>query len=153
MIVFIAIGIPFIFDYILRSITHPQPPPLTTEELLAKSKEPLEVQVFFGKYPNASTSFTKGSEFWVEHTILKSVHEGKPIDTSNATAHGKDSYLQMWVIMGEKNGGLKQISLICHGGDVIYNQNGTGWTREHHFQINDNITSFLQEGKEEYCFD
>ena len=125
----------------------------TDEEFLAKSKEPPEVQAFLTKYPNVTTSIERGSDVFVKHSISKSVHEGKPIDPSNVIAARHDSYLYIWVIMGEKSLQIYQISLLCSGGDVIYDPHSTGWTREHYFQINENIISYLQEDKEKICFE
>ncbi|AIC16809.1 hypothetical protein [Nitrososphaera viennensis] len=127
---------------------------ISNKELIVKAKELPEVQAFLAKYPNATASVQRGSDILVIHEISKSAFEGKPIDPSNVTAVRSDSYLYMWVITGEKSHRILQVSLLCSGGDIIYtNQDKTSWTREHRFQINDGIVSYLEQGREEICFE
>jgi len=54
--------------------------------------------------------------------------------------------------MGSKSLRIQQVDIVCEGGPVMYEQNGTGWTRGTHFQIIGGIESYLQEGKEGRCF-
>lgn len=97
-------------------MNNPPPAPLSDEEFIAKSREQPEVQAFLTKNPKATVSIERGSDVLVTHTISKSVHEGKPIDRSNVTAARHDSYLYMWVFMGEKSLRIQQISLLCSRG-------------------------------------
>lgn len=127
---------------------------VSDKEILAKARELPEARAFLAKYPDATASVQRGSDIFVEYNISKSAFEGNPIDPSNATAARSDSFLYMRVIMNEKSLRILQVSLLCLGGDIIYNdQSKTGWTREHHFQINDGIVPYLEQGKEEFCFE
>jgi hypothetical protein len=136
----------------IRLLSESQPSSIPDEELIAKANELPEVQAFLTKYPNATANVEQSSDILVQHTISKSTYEGHQIDRTNVTAAREDSYLYIWVFMGSKSLHIQQISLLCEGGAVIYDQNDTGYTREKHFQINEGVVSYLKQGREEECF-
>ena len=146
--IFIASVVLVIFGAAYIAFSLPPEPFTSDKEIIARTENLPAVKAFVTKYPYANSSLQRGSDMLVSYWVAKSDVEGELV---NNTIYEPELILQVW--QNGKDPAASRLHLICSGGNATVNETTGANTHSKFYVIEDSqIVPFLEEGKEEDCF-